>query len=110
MWAVAYVNHGRWVADCPRRYCNSAMALDPLQVLFRCEGGCGLAVEITWPEQAADIFLALDLRPVPATRNWAPAGHRQAVSTGFPDGQSLQDLYAETATHAAEMLPEASHG
>ena len=30
----AYVNHGRWVADCPRPYCGNALKLTPNQAVF----------------------------------------------------------------------------
>ena len=50
---------------------------------------------VTWPPDAAAIDVVLDMRPVPETRHWAPAGHRQAIACGFPDGQSVDDLIVE---------------
>lgn len=97
--AQAYVNHGRWVADCPYQYCGNAVALEPKQTTFHCMGGCQLITELRWPPDAEDITEALAARPFPLTRNWAPAGHRQAIATGFPDGQTVVDLVAETREH-----------
>jgi hypothetical protein len=103
MQAVAYVNCGRWVADCPRPHCNNAIALtsQPRQTMYHCAGedGCHVIAEVNWPNDADEIWDALQQRPVPATRNWAPAGHRQAVACGVPDGQTVSDLHAETKAH-----------
>lgn len=102
--ALAYVNHGRWIADCPKPFCGNAMQLDARQATYACgvldgrgqlQGGCGLTTGLAWPVDAVWIWDALLRRPDPRTRNWAPAGHRQAVSDGFPDGQSVADLLAE---------------
>jgi hypothetical protein len=95
--AVAYLNHGRWVADCPRPGCaNAEMAgLDGkghpggLGDWFRCrpeEGGCGLRCEVIWPGNVEDIEALVIPRPLPATRNWNP-------------GQSLHELLAENLEH-----------
>lgn len=103
MRAQAYVNQGQWVADCPAG-CGNAMRLRPRQTTFFCgllsggvlEAGCGARSDLEWPRDAVWIWDALLRRPAPYTRNWAPAGHRQAVVTGFPEGQSVADLIAET--------------
>lgn len=99
--ARARVNHGRWIADCPRPYCANAMRLTPGQAAFHCagEGGCRMFAEIEWPAGADDIWQALIERPVPGTRNWYPAGHTEAVRLGLAHGQSPADLRAETAEH-----------
>ena len=96
--ARARVNHGRWIADCPRPYCAHAMRLTPGQAAFHCggEGGCQLVAEVEWPADADGIWAALVERPVPGTRNWYPAGHAEAVQLGLPHGQSAGDLRAET--------------
>lgn len=102
--AAAYVNHGRWIADCPKPFCGNAMALDPKQARFICglldgrgrlANGCGTTADVHWPPDAVWIWDALLRRPDPGTRNWAPAGHRQAVADGFAAGQSVTDLLAE---------------
>jgi hypothetical protein len=99
--ARAYVNFGRWVADCPRDGCSSALALAPGQATYHCGGefGCQIVTEIDWPANADDIWQVLTQRPAPATRNWAPPGHRQAYATGHPTGQTVADLIAESNEH-----------
>jgi len=96
--AQAYVNHGRWIADCPRPHCGNALALNPKQSVFHCagKGGCQLIAEVDWPVEVDLIDAAISARPVRTTRNWAPAGHRQAIACGFPEGQTAADLVAET--------------
>lgn len=96
--AQAYVHRGMWIADCTRPYCGNAMRLDPKQTLFHCSE-CKNIVEIVWPADADAITDVLARRPVPQTRNWAPAGHRQAVACGFTDGQTVADLAAENREH-----------
>lgn len=102
MVALAYVNHGRWIADCPRPHCGNAVGLHPKQAVFHCAGagGCQLMAPVEWPDDVDDITAALAQRPIPTTRNWAPAGHRQSIATGVPDGQTVVDLIAETHEHA----------
>ncbi|NUT53677.1 MAG: hypothetical protein HOV94_41270 [Saccharothrix sp.] len=100
--AYAYCNIGRWIADCPRPHCSNAIALEPKQTSFHCGGhdGCKTIAPVEWPSDIDEISEALLARPVPATRNWAPAGHWQAIVTGFPEGQTAAELRAETAEHA----------
>jgi hypothetical protein len=95
--AAAYVNHGRWVAGCPREFCNSAQRLEPGQARIYCggEGGCGLDSEVIWPDDAQAIWDALRRRPVPGTRNWFPTDHELALRANCPHGQSVADLLAE---------------
>jgi hypothetical protein len=96
--AYAYVNHGRWIADCTRRHCANAESLSPKQTMLHCSN-CRLLAEVVWPPDPDAITDALAVRPVPQTRNWAPAGHRQALATRHPDGQTVADLIAETHEH-----------
>lgn len=87
--AYAYANHGRWVADCPRPYCTSAMALLREQETFVCEGAvdsCGITSPIQWPNDPAAVELILMQRPAFATRNWVL-------------GETLEDLIRENAEH-----------
>lgn len=101
--ARAYMNLGRWIADCPRQLCGNAIALEPKQAMFLCSpGGCNLMTEVEWPPDVVELDAALAERPVPGTRNWAPAGHRQAVSCGFPDGQTLSDIIVESHENGDE--------
>jgi len=101
--AWAYVNHGRWVADCP--FCPSAELLGPLPLggerpprAFLC-AECGnasvadgLSIRIGWPrsEALAAIEALLGLRPDPINRNWerreTPADLAQEnAAHGLPD-------------------------
>ena len=72
---LAFVNWGRWVADCA--VCPSAMALQPGQTRFVCgDQLCGAEAEIDWPasEQldVATVDQLLGARPNPRNRNWHP--------------------------------------
>jgi len=95
--ARAYVNHGTWVADCPRKDCNNAIALMPRQETFYCVGfgGCNMIAPVDWPRNADEIWEVLERRPVGATRNWFPAGHELALRANCPNGQTVSDLIKE---------------
>lgn len=95
----AYVNHGRWVAECGRPYCGNAFKLDRNEMLYVCrgDGGCGFAAVVEWPSNADEIWEALMQRPVPATRNWIPFGHKLAERFGLPAGQTPRELLEEQA-------------
>lgn len=95
--ARAYINFGRWVADCPSD-CGSALQLQPGQTLFPCEE-CRRFAEIDWPDDPDGLWEALQRRPAPRNRNWFPSGHVLALKAGLPHGQSVQDLIDETAEH-----------
>lgn len=74
--AVAYVNHGRWVADCPTAGCGGAMlVLNGGEFLcgtcFNAEIG-GEYRPIVWPDDAAEIEALLVVRPLPVNMNWRP--------------------------------------
>lgn len=74
MLAFAYVNHGRWVADCPGGCGGAELAHDDV---FMCRE-CGNVVTrhrpiaLVWPaeEDVRAIEAALVVRPV-LNRNWA---------------------------------------
>lgn len=104
--ARARVNHGRWIADCPRRYCANAVRLQPRQSTFHCagEGGCQMVAPVDWPTDADEIWGALLERPVPGTRNWYPQGHVEALQLGLPHGQSAADLRDETRRYDEEVM------
>lgn len=95
--ARAYVNHGRWIANCPRKYCANAIALKPKETTFHCSGpgGCKMVAPVEWPSDAEEIWNVLMERPVPTTRNWFPSGHVMALKCGLPHGQSPEDLREE---------------
>lgn len=101
---VAHVNHGRWLAECPRPRCGWAFGLDPGQGGQICQtpdgGGCGYAGTVQWPADAAAIDTELALRPVEADRNWAPAGHAQTYRSRTPDGRVVAEVFPQGETVA----------
>lgn len=99
--ARARVNWGRWIADCPELYCNNAEDLTPGQATFHCTV-CRIVGPVEWPADADGIWSALLERPRPATRNWYPAGHDEAVRLGLPHGQSARALDDETREHQGD--------
>lgn len=92
--ARAYVNFGRWIADCPID-CGSAMRLNPRQAMFHCVE-CRHVAEIEWPANADELWDALEKRQAPKNRNWFPAGHPLAVRASIPHGQTVKELEDET--------------
>ena len=73
--ATAYVNHGRWVADCPTAYCAGAVVL--YRDTFLCgnclNAECGYRYRlVTWPMDKGGIEEALSERFLPETANWQP--------------------------------------
>jgi hypothetical protein len=106
--AVAYVNWGRWVVECPYG-CGNALTLPPGHPTFFCTdtagtGGCHRTADIEWPPNADQIMAALAKRPAPKHRNWFPAGHPLAVRAEIPHGQTVHELDEETDRHAADHL------
>lgn len=104
--AVAYVNEGRWVADCPSEGCHGAMLLlGDRRAGFLC-GSCFNAEvghryrPVQWPEERPDIEAVLAERPVPGTRNWTPAA-RPGWSRGR--GETVADLVAENEAHGLHV-------
>lgn len=91
---AAYVNHGRWVADCPTPGCGGALCLSRQASLFLCpqcwnaaNGGQWMAVTFPAAKQQIEALLlrrpAADDWTAPA-RNWRP-------------GESTAQLRAENA-------------
>jgi hypothetical protein len=95
----AYVNHGRWIADCCRPYCTSARLLSRGMITFYCDPdvdeGCGMEATVIWPTNVNELTEVLGKRPVKATRNWFPAGHELAIKSNCPHGQTVQQLKDE---------------
>lgn len=95
--AVAYHNHGRWVADCPEPLCGGAVAAQD-GVPFLCprclNGGIRHRYRLVlWPdgETRDAVERVLSQRFVLETRNWypgEPTDHLRAenVERGLPDG------------------------
>lgn len=92
--ARAYVNHGRWIADCPVD-CGGALILDKGQTQFPCPE-CLTITAIEWPKDPQGIWDALSKRMSPKTRNWYPEDHNVAVRACIPHGQTVDDLERET--------------
>jgi hypothetical protein len=93
--AVAYINSGRWIADCPRPFCTNAMMLEPGQSQFRCQSGCWLEASVEWPPDGQALWDELMRRPVASTRNWAPAGHPMARACHVETTETAADLRRE---------------
>ena len=87
---VAYVNHGRWVADCPE--CNAGIAVWPDHPLTAC-GECGavLTLEVPDADTRAAAEIVLSKRSVESVRNWRP------------DGETVEDLQAENALRGVDF-------
>lgn len=87
----AYVNHGRWVADCP--CCSGAMIVDPADPFFFCpecrmQGKGWYYVE--FPADLLTIERLLTARPDIHTRNWRP-------------GETMDRLSLENRSHGIEV-------
>lgn len=72
----AYVNHGRWLAECPSAGCGGAVITDSSDPLFLCYQ-CGRGwYNVIFPPQKTTIEALLLVRPRignhPSTRNWIP--------------------------------------
>ena len=80
---VAYVNHGRWLADCP---CGAKMAVDREWAHGYC-AGCGSKALVDWPtvDKMEKIERQLRRRPLPHA-NWLP-------------GETIAELKAENVEH-----------
>lgn len=98
--ARAYVNFGRWIADCPND-CGGALAMEPNQTTFHCggSGGCGQIASVEWPPNPQEIWEALSERSRPKNRNWFPTGHNLALRAGCAHGQTPQELRDEAHDH-----------
>ena len=97
MTARAYVNHGRWIADCPRG-CGGAEALTFGCASFTCSN-CQWVTRALWADGWVEVERALAERPLPLNRNWFPEDHPLAIASGRPHGQTPDDLRAEAHRH-----------
>ena len=88
MKTYAYMNHGRWVADCATPYCPEAHLVTPGD-RFNC-GNCGESFRVSWPLCKTQIERVLETRPVPQTRNWLV-------------GESVSDLRNENLRHGVNF-------
>jgi hypothetical protein len=82
MLAVARLDWGRWLADCPAPGCTNAMGLERGQDEFLCRflidaqrqayGGCGAAAGIVWPGDVDAIECEL-VGEAESAQNWRPS-------------------------------------
>lgn len=89
--ALARVDHGRWLADCPFDGCRSAQLVSPNDPRFFCPEClnaqvAGAFVAVEWPAEPEKVEALLARRPSPANRNWIPT-------------ETLADLRAENAAN-----------
>jgi len=88
----AYVNHGRWVANCPN--CNGGIFGPPAHGSHDQTGACldcGWVYTLDYPVQAQAIERLLLLRPKPDNRNWLP-------------GETVADLARENRVYLAQTI------
>lgn len=103
MEAMAYVNWGRVIVDCPGcpAGLQNAYLVDSWSPRNRtCDDpneGCGAAFTIVMPDNIGEIMQELSRRPNMENRNWFPEGHPMAVHLNEPMGQTVADLAAEFA-------------
>lgn len=94
---VAYVNHGRWIAECPD--CAGAQLVSELERRFWCLNCGNAAVNFAWrhvrmPQKRTAIEAELVIRPAARseraiTRNWLP-------------GETVEDLQRENVEHGVD--------
>jgi hypothetical protein len=104
--AVAYLNHNRWVADCPAPGCTDARAVypedqsgipSPVRLSDQvCAFGHAFTIDMPPVEVEAQINAAMAERISKWRRNWFPRNHPRAISSGRPHGQSIRELREET--------------
>jgi len=86
---VAYVNHGRWLANCP--HCNGGIPC------YQDRSGvcpdCGHVYRVGWPDERKAIEAVLELRHLAANQNWLPH-------------ETVQMLVAENVAHG-DRIPVA---
>ncbi len=89
---VAYVNDGRWVADCP--HCRTGIALDPAWPGGCCWGtGCYRTFSaVIWPDDRIEIEEALVGRPL-MNQHWGFA--RGVALDASKPAETVADLQLE---------------
>lgn len=109
----AYLNHDRWVVDCPADGCTDArLVYHPLtnerQADEVCANGHHFTIDMPPEELEARIVAAVSERHEAADRAWYPHGHARAMLAGYPTGQSIEELVRESREVAAARAAENS--
>lgn len=91
---LAYVNHGRWIAECPD--CAGAQLVSELERRFWCLNCGNAAVNFAWrhvrmPQKRTAIEAELVIRP--AARN------ERAITRNWLPGETVEDLQRENVEH-----------
>lgn len=97
---IAYVNDGRWIADCP--HCRAGMMLDPEWTRFPCLGaGCyRLYSDVLWPPNVRAIEEALYRRPM-RNQHWGTERGTKR-DPGLPV-ETVDDLEQDNGRHGDEL-------
>jgi hypothetical protein len=98
--ALAYLNWGRWVADCPEPGCNDARAVyhrvtGQRQTEDMCAKGHLFRIDMPPPALESQLVAVLSERALESDRSWYPKGHPRATLAGLPTGQSVAELVDE---------------
>lgn len=112
--AAAYYNWGRWIVDCPEPGCTDARAVyhpttGARQTHDVCANGHPIQIDMPPPPVEAQIGAVLSERAVEADRSWYPTGHRRAVLSGLPTGQSVKELAEENRKVSAYRTAQRQH-
>lgn len=80
---AAYINWGRWVADCPQDGCTNALIVQPGQEQYVCGWngdppvpGCRGVAMLDWPENPDAVMAELAGRPE-SQQHWRPEPEEQ---------------------------------
>jgi hypothetical protein len=91
---TAYINHGRWIVDCPNPACRSALLAHETrcdcgdQTVCEHRGECNTPITATYPPDAEGIWTILERRPR-EHRNWTT--------------ETLEALKAENLEHGVKI-------
>lgn len=81
MAAIAYLNWGRWVADCPTPGCTNAAGVAPGRTTVTCVGAegshCGYTYPLVWPSDPKSDYAGLAGLP-PAQQSQPIPGSEQS--------------------------------
>jgi hypothetical protein len=88
--AVARLDWGRFVADCPNPACTNALAVEPGQEMFKCEfkggtpaapriEGCRTVAPLDWPADPDAVWREVADLPE-SQQNWRPQTGEEAAA------------------------------